>query len=156
MQANSTYVRELYAITEAVKKWRQYLLGPRFRIFTDQHSVKHLLTQVIQTPEQHKWVTKLLGYDFELHYKPRTENRVADALSRVEFHSMLALSASTTTWLNDLRDYYKTADGKTFIDHLRKQPNNLSNYTFRDNMVHAHGRLFIPTTHFSSQTKPPA
>nr|GEU32282.1 Ty3/gypsy retrotransposon protein [Tanacetum cinerariifolium] len=30
MQANSTYIRELYAITEAIKKWRQYLLGRKF------------------------------------------------------------------------------------------------------------------------------
>lgn len=30
MQASSAYVRELFAITEAVKKWRQYLLGRRF------------------------------------------------------------------------------------------------------------------------------
>lgn len=34
MSASSTYVRELFAITEAVKKWRQYLLGNTFKIFT--------------------------------------------------------------------------------------------------------------------------
>ena len=32
LQAASTYVREMFAITEAVKKWRQYLLGRRFSI----------------------------------------------------------------------------------------------------------------------------
>ncbi|XP_076928272.1 uncharacterized protein LOC143592185 [Bidens hawaiensis] len=67
MQMQSTYTKELYAITEAVKKWRQYLLGRRFRIHTDHHSLRHLLTQTIQTPEQQKWVTKLMGYDFEVH-----------------------------------------------------------------------------------------
>jgi hypothetical protein len=30
MQAASVYVREMYAITEAVKKWRQYLIGRHF------------------------------------------------------------------------------------------------------------------------------
>nr|GFD07747.1 Ty3/gypsy retrotransposon protein [Tanacetum cinerariifolium] len=29
MQGQSTYTKEFYAITEAVKKWRQYLLGRR-------------------------------------------------------------------------------------------------------------------------------
>lgn len=38
MQASSAYVCELFAITEAVKKWRQYLLGRPFRIFADQKS----------------------------------------------------------------------------------------------------------------------
>jgi hypothetical protein len=49
---SSTYVRELHAITTAVKKWRQYLLGHKFIIFTDHKSLKQLISQVIQTPEQ--------------------------------------------------------------------------------------------------------
>jgi len=32
---SSTYVSELHAITTAVKKWRQYLLGHSFTIHTD-------------------------------------------------------------------------------------------------------------------------
>ena len=32
---SSTYVRELCAITTAVRKWRQYLLGRHFTIITD-------------------------------------------------------------------------------------------------------------------------
>ncbi|GKD95410.1 ty3-gypsy retrotransposon protein, partial [Tanacetum coccineum] len=108
MQGQSTYTKEFYAITEAVKKWRQYLLGRRFRIYTDHHSLKHILTQTIQTPEQQKWVTKLLGYDFEVLYKPGRENTVADALSRVDIPSMLAISYPTAPWLDDIRSYYST------------------------------------------------
>nr|KYP64281.1 Retrovirus-related Pol polyprotein from transposon 297 family [Cajanus cajan] len=36
MQSESVYVREMYAIIEAVKKWRQYLIGQKFIILTDQ------------------------------------------------------------------------------------------------------------------------
>jgi hypothetical protein len=84
LTASSTYVRELYALTEAIKKWRQYLLGSTFKIFIDHKSLKSLMTQTIQTPEQQKWLTKLLGYTYEIHYKPGKENVVADALSRVQ------------------------------------------------------------------------
>jgi hypothetical protein len=51
LSASSTYVRELYALTEAIKKWRQYLLGATFKIFTDHKSLKSLVTQTIQTPK---------------------------------------------------------------------------------------------------------
>ncbi|KAL0317485.1 UNVERIFIED_CONTAM: Retrovirus-related Pol polyprotein from transposon opus [Sesamum angustifolium] len=53
MQLTSTYEREMYAITEAVRKWRHYLLGRCFHIYTDQKSPQGLLKQTIQTLAQH-------------------------------------------------------------------------------------------------------
>lgn len=48
--------------------------------------------------DQHNWATKLLGYQFDLLYKPGSENREADALSPMnedgEFGSMM----SNPTW----------------------------------------------------------
>ena len=67
----SAYIRELHALVEAVRKWRQYLLGAHFTIRTDHRSLKELLTQVIQTPDQHKYFVKLLGYDYSIVYKSR-------------------------------------------------------------------------------------
>ena len=52
LQCVSKYVRELHAMTTAIRKWRQYLLGHKFTILTDHRSLKELMTQVIQTPEQ--------------------------------------------------------------------------------------------------------
>jgi hypothetical protein len=78
----STYEKEMLAIMEAIRMWHPYLLGRRFVIQTDQRSLKYLLEQRITTPEQQKWVAKLLGYDYEIQYRPGRENYVADALSR--------------------------------------------------------------------------
>lgn len=83
MSSSSAYVRELYAIMKAIKKWRQYLLGSTFKIYTDHNNLKSLVTQVIQTLEQQKWLTKLMWYSYEIHYKPGNENVVAGALSRL-------------------------------------------------------------------------
>lgn len=49
---SSTYTREMYAITEAVKKWCQYLLDQCLTIETDHQSLRALINQTIQTPEQ--------------------------------------------------------------------------------------------------------
>ncbi|VFQ96752.1 unnamed protein product [Cuscuta campestris] len=43
--AASTYHKELYAIVEAIHKWRQYLLGREFLIRTDQRSLRKLSQQ---------------------------------------------------------------------------------------------------------------
>lgn len=47
LQRSSTYVRELFVVTTAVKKWRQYLLGHPFTIITDHRSLKEMLKRVI-------------------------------------------------------------------------------------------------------------
>lgn len=85
MQKKSAYVRELYVVTEAMAKFRHYLLGNHFIIRTDQKSLKALTDQNIQTPEQQKWLHKFLGFDFSIEYKPGKDNTAADALSRSFF-----------------------------------------------------------------------
>lgn len=40
------------------------------------------MTQVVQTPNQHYHLSKLLGYDYIICYQQGTTNTLADALSR--------------------------------------------------------------------------
>jgi len=77
----STYAKEMLAILEAIRLWRPYLLGRKFYIQTDQRSLKFLLEQHITTPEQQKWVAKLMGYNYEIIYRSGRKNVAADALS---------------------------------------------------------------------------
>lgn len=81
LQRSSTYVQELHAITTVVRKWRQYLLGHSFIILTDHRSLKDLMSQVIQMPEQQIYLSKLLGYDYTIEYKSGKSNVVAKAIS---------------------------------------------------------------------------
>ncbi|KAA8525489.1 hypothetical protein F0562_007344 [Nyssa sinensis] len=57
----SIYAKEMLAIIEAIRIWRPYLLGRKFYIQMDKCSLKYLLEQHVVTPEQQKWVAKLLG-----------------------------------------------------------------------------------------------
>ncbi|MCI42520.1 RNA-directed DNA polymerase (Reverse transcriptase) [Trifolium medium] len=42
--------------------------------------------------EQQNWAAKLLGYNFEIVYKPGKENRGADALSKIEEGNVVRFS----------------------------------------------------------------
>ncbi|KAA0033873.1 Retrovirus-related Pol polyprotein from transposon 297 family [Cucumis melo var. makuwa] len=44
---------------------------------------RELMVVVVIQPQYQKWITKLLGYSFEVVYKPRSENKATDALLRM-------------------------------------------------------------------------
>lgn len=109
IQQASTYHREIFAITQAVSKWRQYLLGRQFTILTDQQSLRNLTTQTIQTPEQQKWLTKLVGYDFSILYRPGKHNAAADALSRTPEAVLMTISVNSFDIEADLKKLNQTS-----------------------------------------------
>ncbi|XP_058775850.1 uncharacterized protein LOC131650137 [Vicia villosa] len=148
MQASSTYVREMFAVTEAVKKWRQYLIGQEFHIYTDQKSLRNLLLQKIQTPEQQKWAAKLQGFNFEIFYKPGKSNVVADALSR-QFPSeepvLFALSSAIPDLLTRLRDFYtRDRAGQELLAKLFTDTTDKDNFKVSNGLLLYKNRLFIP------------
>jgi hypothetical protein len=76
------YEKEIMEILHALKKWCPYLIGRHFKVKTDHDSLRHFLEQRLSSEEQQKWVTKIMGYDFDIIYKKWKKNGVADALSR--------------------------------------------------------------------------
>ena len=71
-------------ILHTIKKWSPYLIGRHFKVKTYHDSLKYFLEQQLSLDAQQKWVTKMLGYDFEIVYKKGKHNIVEDALSRKE------------------------------------------------------------------------
>lgn len=144
----STYVRELFAITSAVKKWRQYLLGHQFTIITDHRSLKELLTQVIQTPEQHMYLARLMGFDYQIQYRSGAHNQAADALSRSpeSFASVFfILSIPCLTFLEELRHQLDTHQQYC---HQRQEildsPATYPDFTINQNLILQKGRIWLP------------
>ena len=63
------YEKEMMTILHALKKWHPYLIVRHFKVKTDHDSLKYFLEQRLSLEEQQKWVTQILGYDFEIVYK---------------------------------------------------------------------------------------
>ncbi|KAH0725500.1 hypothetical protein KY284_001365 [Solanum tuberosum] len=146
MQQASTYHHEMFAITQAVGKWRQYLLGRRFTILTDQQSLKNLTNQTIQTPEQQKWLTKLVGNDFHIIYRPGKQNSAADALSRNSDASLMAISARTFNLEQELKSLNQSHPELLAIQQaLQTNVENHGNFQFNDGLLFFKGRLVIPS-----------
>jgi len=136
---SSTYVREFAAITAAVRKWRQYLLGHHFVILTDHHSLRELMNQTIQTSEQHRYLARLLGFDYTIQYRARRSNVVADALSRAmegQAASLYLLSMPRFVFLDDLRK--ELASLATFLDlrdRIQEDPAAYGDYTLTKGLI---------------------
>lgn len=67
-----------WAMTE---KFREYLLGHRCMVFTDNNPLSYLQSAKLGAVE-HRWAAQLAAFDFEVKYRSGRSNRNADALSR--------------------------------------------------------------------------
>ena len=82
-------------------------MGRHFKVKTNNDSLKYFLEQRLSSEEQKKWVTKMLGFDFEIIYKKGKQNVVADALSRKDedVDSLLyAILILQPEWIIEVRD----------------------------------------------------
>ena len=59
-----------WSITE---KFREYLLGAKFVVFTDNNPLSYLQTAKLGAVEQ-RWASELALFDFEIKYRPGTAN----------------------------------------------------------------------------------
>jgi hypothetical protein len=76
--------------------------------------------------EQQKWVTKMLGYDYEIIYKKGKENVVVDALSRKyeEEGSLFSLSFIVVDWVNEVHnEWFTNPNISSLIQQLQHDSN---------------------------------
>ncbi|KAK2417923.1 hypothetical protein QL285_040167 [Trifolium repens] len=143
MQRQSAYVRELFAITEAMAKFRHYLLGHKFIIRTDQKSLKSLKDQTIKTPEQQHWLHKFLGFDFVIEYKLGRDNITADALSR---SFMIALSSPHSILIQQILEAIKSDSSLTALKAQCADGTQAdTNYQVQHDYLFWKDRLVVPT-----------
>ena len=68
----------------ALQKFRHYLLGSHFKMFTDHSALKYLVNKPVLGGIICRWLILFQEYDFEIIVKPRRLNLRLDHLSRLE------------------------------------------------------------------------
>ncbi|WVZ19621.1 hypothetical protein V8G54_006943 [Vigna mungo] len=142
-QNKSVYERELMALVQAVRKWKHYLMGSHFIILTDQRSLKFLTDQRLLTEEQFKWASKLIGFDFEIRFRPGKDNIVADALSRKSYFMPISV-LQPTQWDSWEEESQTDAGMVSLIQDLMIDPKSHVGYELRKGRLFYKGKLVLP------------
>lgn len=94
-----------------------------FTILTDHKSLAQLSEQRLHTPWQQKVFTKLVGLQYRIVYCQGSDNRAADALSRMHSPECSAVSVAQPQWLQEVADSYASDDqAKELIAKLAVDP----------------------------------
>ena len=99
------YDQEFYAIVQALKKWRHYLLPKEFVMFTHHKALQYINNQGKLKQRHSKWVEFLECHTFVLKHRTRKSNKVVDALSRrMMFLNTLSVEIVS---LESMKELYK-------------------------------------------------
>eukprot|EP00253_Pinus_taeda_P002305 PITA_02305 len=99
--------------------WRHYLMGRKFLLLTDHHSLTNYFSQPTLNARQARWVDFLSGFDFNIKHLQGKENRVADALRR-KIQNLYEISISE--WKSPFLEIIKEiADQDTEYQQLKLQ-----------------------------------
>lgn len=92
------------------------------------------------------WLSKLVGYSFEIQYKEGKENIAADALSRVSGSQLLhlALSQIHHDFYKDLQRLWESVPNlHQIIQELQTEPSKHSAYSFTNGELRRKGKLVV-------------
>jgi hypothetical protein len=78
----STYDKEFYAIIQALKKWRHYLVPQEFVLYSDNQALQFIIRQEKLNQRHAKWVEFMQNFTFVIKHIVGNTNKVVDALSR--------------------------------------------------------------------------
>lgn len=96
--------KEAYAIVEAVRKWKHYLLGNHFKLVTDQRSVSFMFDKQnrgkIKNEKIQRWRIELASFSYDIVYRSGEKNVAPDAFSRIQC-SMVTQDEKTLKQLHE-------------------------------------------------------
>lgn len=119
------------------------MLGRHFQVLIDQKSLKFLTEQRIMGEEQQKWISKLMGYDFEIKYIPGKENRAADALCRQMQYATMS-TVRCEIWEGLEEEVQEDEKLKRIVQDLLRDSNSHPSYQLKKGRLYKEDIIVIP------------
>ena len=122
-----TYKLEFLALKWSVcEKFKDYLYGNSFHVFTDNNPLSYVLSSVKLDALGHRWLAELAVFDFDISYRSGHSNGDADGLSRVPgFHNFKVHSNVVSVVCSQLT----TTDSNTCVHESVVLSENVFVYT---------------------------
>ena len=107
-QLYGSFTRELIAIYTALKHFRHYLEGSKFKIYTDHAAIIPAMKNSLDRPisKESRMLSFISQFDAEVVHVPGKENEIADLLSR-PFGAVNACGLLSNIYYDDLKKYQK-------------------------------------------------
>lgn len=109
-----SYELETLAVVCSLKRFRTYLIGINFKVYTDCNALRTTLTKRDLVPRIARWWLLLQEYNFSIEYRPGDHMKHADALSRnpvkddnsfelIEGREFEIMNIETSDWLQTVQ-----------------------------------------------------
>lgn len=96
--------------------------------------------------DHQKWLTKLLGYQFDIQYRPGLENKAADALSRMQPSvNVLVLTTSEVLQLWEIKEVVADEVMGKVVSELQEGVNVNLGYALIHGILCYHGKIVLPS-----------
>ena len=125
-----SYVLEAKAVYLAVKKFRHYLLGMRFKLVTDCIAFKQTFQKSEVPREVLSWVVYLQDFTFDTEHRPGTRLKHVDCLSRYPVRVMI-VNDDVTAKIDEAQKKDETI--KAIREILASRP--YESYKLKDGLV---------------------
>jgi len=129
-KGNSSHELEAKAVVEALKKFRVYLLGKTFKIFTDCAAFQQTMRKKDLTTRIARWALILEEYHYTIEHRPGSRSRLKHALSRYPVtmiesaHDIIPKKSSKATKLSKISNSNWRKDHTKSVYYGIKQSTN--------------------------------